>query len=141
MLTTCRLTNFVIVEITPIGIQNIGWKFWIVFTVFNTAFMPVIYFFYPETGKYQHRFYLQLARHPNAIAANRTLEDLDEYYRNNPPLIVTGDKDVTSSKRPLEYIEREETHRRRVARASGDVGNGGVVVDKSTHNMTSEHVE
>lgn len=46
-----RLTNFVIVEITPIGIQNLGWKFWIVFTVFNTAFMPVIYFFYPETGK------------------------------------------------------------------------------------------
>lgn len=22
-----RLTNFIIVEITPIGIQNIGWKF------------------------------------------------------------------------------------------------------------------
>lgn len=49
--SVARLTNFVIVEITPIGIQNLGWKFWIVFTVFNTAFMPVIYFFYPETGR------------------------------------------------------------------------------------------
>ncbi|VUC30958.1 unnamed protein product [Clonostachys rosea] len=95
------LTNFVIVEITPIGIQNLGWKFWIVFTVFNTAFMPVIYFFYPET-------------------ANRTLEDLDEYYRSNPPLIVVGDKDATSSKRPLKYIEREESHVRDAASTAVD---------------------
>lgn len=49
--THCRITNFVIVEITPIGIQNLGWKFWIVWTVFNAVFLPVIYFFYPETGK------------------------------------------------------------------------------------------
>ncbi|UNI23831.1 hypothetical protein JDV02_009625 [Purpureocillium takamizusanense] len=95
------LTNFVIVEITPIGIQNLGWKFWIVFTIFNTAFMPVIYFFYPETS-------------------NRTLEDLDDYYRNNPPLIVTGDADVTGSKRPRKYVEMEQTHMRRVVRTSVD---------------------
>ena len=43
--------NFVIVEITPIGIQNVGWKFWIIWTVLNVVFLPVIYFFYPETGK------------------------------------------------------------------------------------------
>lgn len=47
-----RITNFVIVEITPIGIQNLGWRFWIVWTVFNAVFLPVIYFVYPETGEY-----------------------------------------------------------------------------------------
>ncbi|PWI66791.1 hypothetical protein PCL_04635 [Purpureocillium lilacinum] len=108
------LTNFVIVEITPIGIQNLGWKFWIVFTVFNMAFMPVIYFFYPET-------------------ANRTLEDLDEYYRGNPPLIVTGDKDVTSSKRPLKYLEMERTHVQRVVRASVDAGHDKDAVCANHH--------
>lgn len=46
-----RITNFVIVEITPIGIQSLGWKFWIIWTAFNALFLPVIYFFYPETGK------------------------------------------------------------------------------------------
>jgi hypothetical protein len=45
------MTNFVVVEITPIGVQNLGWRFWIVWTVFNAAFLPVIYFFYPETCK------------------------------------------------------------------------------------------
>ena len=46
-----RITNFAIVEITPIGIQSIGWKFWIVWTVLNAVFLPVIYFLYPGTGK------------------------------------------------------------------------------------------
>ena len=42
-----------VVEITPIGIQSIGWKFWVIWTVFNAAFLPAIYLFYPETGE-QH---------------------------------------------------------------------------------------
>ncbi|KAF4339601.1 hexose carrier [Fusarium beomiforme] len=112
------LTNFIIVEITPIGIQNLGWKFWIVFTVFNAAFLPVIYFLYPET-------------------ANRTLEDLDEYYRNNPPLIVTGDKDAICSKRPLKYVEREQTHLRRVNGAT----DGGVASHEKGHIGSNEHIE
>ncbi|RWA05335.1 hypothetical protein EKO27_g9770 [Xylaria grammica] len=90
-LATCTnlLTNFVIVEITPIGIRNIGWRFWIVWTIFNAAFLPVIYFFYPET-------------------ANRTLEDLDEYFRSNPSAVVVRDRDAVSAKRPQKYTTREE---------------------------------
>ncbi|KAJ5367764.1 hypothetical protein N7541_001705 [Penicillium brevicompactum] len=83
------ITNFIVVEITPIGIQSIGWKFWIVWTVSNAVFLPVLYFLYPET-------------------ANRTLEDLDDYYRSDPPLIVTQDPDAICRKRPLKYIQREE---------------------------------
>ncbi|KAL4897029.1 general substrate transporter [Aspergillus ambiguus] len=82
------ITNFAIVEITPIGIQNIGWKFWIVWTVANAAFLPILYFFYPET-------------------ANRTLEDMDAYYRSNPSLIVTGDPDAVCRRRPQKYIDHE----------------------------------
>jgi hypothetical protein len=40
-------------------------------------------------------------------AANRSLEDLDEYYRGNPSLIVTKDKDAISSGRPKIYMDRE----------------------------------
>ncbi|GFF40254.1 sugar transporter STL1 [Aspergillus udagawae] len=83
------ITNFVIVEITPIGIQNIGWKFWIVWTITNAVSLSIIYYLYPET-------------------ANRTLEDLDAYYRSNPPLIVTGDPDAISTGRPLKYIQHED---------------------------------
>ena len=42
--------NFMVVEITPIGIQNLKWKFYIVWTVLNASFVPLMYFFYPETA-------------------------------------------------------------------------------------------
>ncbi|THX74480.1 general substrate transporter [Aureobasidium pullulans] len=88
------ITNFVIVEITPIGFQNLGWKFWPIWVVTNALFLPIIYLLFPETS-------------------SRTLEDLDAYFRSDPSLIVVGDKDAISSKRPLKYIEKEndEVHR------------------------------
>ncbi|CRG86234.1 Sugar transporter STL1 [Talaromyces islandicus] len=109
------ITTFVIVEITPIGIQNIGWRFWIVWTIFNAAPLPLIYFFYPES-------------------ANRTLEDLDAYYRTNPPLIVVGDPDAICVKRPQKYIDHEQEELKKNAKE------GNINTYKSqSHN--AEHVE
>ncbi|KAJ5397008.1 hypothetical protein N7509_005121 [Penicillium cosmopolitanum] len=94
------LTNFIIVEITPIGIQNIGWRFWIVWTVTNFLFLPIIYFLYPET-------------------ANRSLEDIDAYYRTKPSLVVVGDRDAISRGRPQRYIDHEEEEIKRTAAGKG----------------------
>ena len=41
--------TFLVVEITPVSISNIAWRTYIYFSVFNFAFVPLIYFFYPET--------------------------------------------------------------------------------------------
>jgi hypothetical protein len=38
-----------IVQITPIAIQNIGWKTYIIFAVLNALWVPIIFFFFPET--------------------------------------------------------------------------------------------
>ncbi|KAJ5627240.1 hypothetical protein N7528_004667, partial [Penicillium herquei] len=100
------ICNFIIVEITPIAIQNIGWRFWIVFTVFNACFLPVIYLFYPET-------------------ANRTLEDIDSYYRENPGLIVIRDPEAISVKRPMRFILHEEAEMKK------NMAAGNVNMDKS----------
>lgn len=37
------------VEITPVSINSIGWKTYIYFAIFNFFFIPLIWFFYPET--------------------------------------------------------------------------------------------
>lgn len=64
----------------------------------NMSFVPFVYFFYPET-------------------AGRTLEDLDRYFASpaGKKVFVHRDKVATSSKRPLEYIEREENQIRRAS--------------------------
>ncbi len=82
------------VEITLPGIESLGWQFYIIWTVFNGAFVPIVYFFYPET-------------------AGRSLEDLDRFFRESPSLFVFKDKDAVSSKRPQKYVEHEEGEIRR----------------------------
>lgn len=100
-----------VVEVTPPGIRNLGWQFYIIWCVFNFAFIPIgkmkfphisyttahsdiVYFFYPET-------------------AGRTLEDLDRYFAGDAPLLVFKDKEVIASHRPQKYIENEQAEVRR----------------------------
>ena len=63
------------------------------------AFIPVVYFLYPET-------------------ANRTLEDLDDYFdrdSGHKTIIPIGDKIAKQHQRPQEAIDAE---RRRIAMAT-----------------------
>jgi hypothetical protein len=43
------LFNFLVVMITPIMIDHIGWGTYLFFAVVNASFLPFIYIFYPET--------------------------------------------------------------------------------------------
>ncbi|KAK3061080.1 hypothetical protein LTS18_007064 [Coniosporium uncinatum] len=86
--------NFMVVEITPIGIDTLGWQFYIIWTVFNASFVPIVYLFYPET-------------------ADRTLEDVDRFFTENQSIFVFRDKDAISSKRPARYQEHEAGEMRR----------------------------
>ena len=44
------LGNFLVVEVTPDGVKNLGWKFYIVWAVLNLANAIIVWIFYPETG-------------------------------------------------------------------------------------------
>lgn len=45
------LFNFLIVMVTPVMIDSIHWGTYLFFAVANACFIPIIYFFYPETAK------------------------------------------------------------------------------------------
>lgn len=71
------------------------------FAIFNLVFIPIVYFLYPET-------------------ANRTLEDLNEYFdadSNHGTIIKFSDKVAKQHARPTEAIEAEH---RRIAEAIHD---------------------
>ncbi|KAM7199420.1 General substrate transporter [Rhypophila sp. PSN 637] len=40
---------FAVVKFVPIAFANIQWRTFIIFAVLNASFIPIIYFFYPET--------------------------------------------------------------------------------------------
>ncbi|KAH6638811.1 general substrate transporter [Boeremia exigua] len=113
--------NFMVVEITPPGIRTLGWKFYIIWCVFNFAFIPIVFFFYPET-------------------AGRTLEDLDRYFAGDAPLLVFKDKEVISSKRPQKYIETEkEEVRRHSSVVAGDVRAANIAHERKSRNEGAEY--
>ncbi|TPX17693.1 uncharacterized protein E0L32_012020 [Thyridium curvatum] len=51
--STCTnwLFNFLIVMVTPIMINSIDWGTYLFFAAVNACFIPIIYFFYPETAR------------------------------------------------------------------------------------------
>nr|QKX48203.1 hexose transporter HXT1 [Puccinia striiformis f. sp. tritici] len=67
--------NFLIVLITPICFDHIGWKTYLVFAVVNAFIVPSVYFFFPET-------------------AYRSLEEIDEIFA------VSGWLSVVNNARP-----------------------------------------
>jgi Sugar (and other) transporter len=84
-------TNWIVcymcVQVTPIGIANLGWKFWIPWAAFCGCFVPFTYLFYPET-------------------ARRTLEDIDKLFDNGLPLVVRQ-KTTVQLKQPQEFINAD----------------------------------
>ncbi|KAJ5201335.1 uncharacterized protein N7498_005998 [Penicillium cinerascens] len=56
--------NFLVVMITPVAFENIGYQTYIIFAVINAFIFPVVYFFYPET-------------------AYRSLEEMDTIFQNS----------------------------------------------------------
>lgn len=59
------ITNYAVVLITPIGIANIGWRYYILYAVLNAAFVPIVQIFYVET-------------------AGKSLEDIDRLFEGVP---------------------------------------------------------
>ncbi|KAK7222872.1 hypothetical protein V2G26_010875 [Clonostachys chloroleuca] len=44
------ISVYIVVVITPIAIDNVGWKYYLIYAVFNFAFVPIIYRWYVETA-------------------------------------------------------------------------------------------
>jgi hypothetical protein len=94
------------------GIESLGYKFWIIWAVICFAFIPVTYFFYPET-------------------ANRTLEDIDRFFETEPGIFVHRNQLALQLHRPAEFIEADE---RIAADEEAKLGHG-------SKDVTTEYVE
>ncbi|KAJ5819170.1 hypothetical protein N7474_004761 [Penicillium riverlandense] len=58
------LGQFVVGQITPPGTTNLKNRYWIIYAVLNAVFVPIVYFFFPETS-------------------GRSLEEIDDIFQRS----------------------------------------------------------
>lgn len=87
-MSTNWICNYAVVQATLPGIENLGYKFWIIWAVICFSFIPITYFFYPET-------------------ANRTLEDIDRFFETKPGIFIHRNELAVQLHRPAEFIEAD----------------------------------
>lgn len=87
-MATNWICNYMVAQVTPPGIANLGYKFWIIWAVLCASFVPITYFFYPET-------------------ANRSLEDIDRFFEDHPSIFVHKNTLATQLERPAIYEEAD----------------------------------
>jgi hypothetical protein len=79
-----------IVQITPIAIDNIGWRTYIIFAVLNATWVPIIYIFFPETKGMQ-------------------LEDVDRLFAGDA-LLAEQYEDKSPDENMVEEAKSSEIH-------------------------------
>ncbi|KAJ4378406.1 hypothetical protein N0V86_006109 [Didymella sp. IMI 355093] len=87
-MSTNWICNYAVVQATLPGIENLGYKFWIIWAVICFSFIPITYFLYPET-------------------ANRTLEDIDRFFETKPGIFIHKNRLAVQLHRPVEFIEAD----------------------------------
>ncbi|KAJ7915599.1 general substrate transporter [Mycena leptocephala] len=98
-------SNYLIVEITPPGIEYLGWRFYLIWMFFNALFIPVVWLLYPET-------------------ANRHLEDIDRLYRDNSTMVlVFRNQEAIQLERPQRFVDGDNERTQVALAARGDVDN------------------
>lgn len=98
-------SNFLLAQVTPVGFDKIGYRYYIVFAVINAVIIPVVYFLFPETS-------------------GLNLEDIDDIFGN-----AKGWLDPVGIARRM-IRRRRECDRNVIQGAEGDVevleiGKGG----------------
>ncbi|KAK4544568.1 hypothetical protein LTR36_004140 [Oleoguttula mirabilis] len=97
------LINFVVVLIAPVAFHNIGYRTYIIFAITNAVAVPLVYFFYPETG-YRSLEEVDVIFHAASLSPNPWLNV--RKIAANEPLWYGKD-----GEEPFNY-EESEWHRR-----------------------------
>lgn len=87
------------------AINNIGWRTYIIFAAFNLAFIPMIYFFYPETAGFSLEA-VDLAFMDRSTSPVKKSAELWGLIRQGYDVTLTGEVDQKNTVRTqTEHVE------------------------------------
>jgi MFS family permease len=79
--------TIILLQTAPIGIEQVGWKYYLVIIAWCIFFIPIVYFFFPETARLSleeisARFGDDVAVHVNDVSEAQRKE-LDEFLKEH----------------------------------------------------------
>ncbi len=86
--------TIILLQTAPIGFVNVGWKYYLVIIVWCAVFIPIVYFYFPETARLSleevaARFGDDVAVHVNDISEEQRRE-LDEFLKTTDVVHLEG---------------------------------------------------
>jgi MFS family permease len=111
--TSNWIWNFFIVMITPVLIASISWGTYLFFAVLNATFIPILYFFYPETAG-------RSLEEIDLIFAKGYMENMN-YVKAAQQLPKIADHEVDQRARELGFVNSDDESPAALDRKSRDV--------------------
>ncbi|KEZ44923.1 putative MFS sugar transporter [Scedosporium apiospermum] len=88
--------TIILLQTAPIGIDQVGWKYYLVIIAWCIVFIPIVYFYFPETARLSleeisARFGDDVAVHVNDVSEAQRKE-LDDFLRNQDVAHMSADE-------------------------------------------------
>ncbi|KAJ5630906.1 uncharacterized protein N7484_011006 [Penicillium longicatenatum] len=98
------LSTFVVIEVVPVAIDNIGWRTYIIFAAFNLAFVPMVYFLYPETAGFSLEAVDLTFMDPN-ISPVKKADELWKLIRQGHDVTLTNQVNEKNEDDRVDHVE------------------------------------
>lgn len=90
--------TLILLQTAPIGFVTVGWKYYLVIIIWCVVFIPIVYFYFPETARLSleevaARFGDDVAVHVNDISEAQRKE-LDEFLKTTDVVHLEGSEKV-----------------------------------------------
>lgn len=89
-------STIILLQTAPIGIEQVGWKYYLVIIAWCIVFIPIVYLYFPETARLSleeisARFGDDVAVHVNDVSEAQRKE-LDEFLKNQDVAAMAKDE-------------------------------------------------
>lgn len=103
-------STIILLQTAPIGIDQVGWKYYLVIIAWCIVFIPIVYFFFPETARLSleeisARFGDDVAVHVNDVSDSQRKE-LDEFLKQHDVTALTEENGYVGEKAEVEEANR-----------------------------------
>ncbi|KAI1611550.1 MFS transporter [Exophiala viscosa] len=102
--------TLILLQTAPIGFVTIGWKYYLIIVCWCIVYLPMIYFFWPETARLSleeisAKFGDDVAVHVNDVSEEQRRE-LDEFLKSKDIVHTEATSNTTQNQSPTEIEEK-----------------------------------